>query len=227
MVDPAATAAASAEVAPEDPRVARSRVAIEEAAFRHFLEHGFHATRLQDVAREAAVSKRTIYNIYGDKEQLFREILAEAVRTAERFSTDVVAGLGLGDDVDDELLTAGLGLARAVLGGRVVPLRRLLISEAVRFPELAEDYYARAPGRVMTAIAEALQRYEQRGLLRVADADLAAEHFAFLVLGASLDRALFDAHGRSDPAERVELRAREGVAAFLRAYRGGRAVMQR
>jgi TetR/AcrR family transcriptional regulator, mexJK operon transcriptional repressor len=219
MADTAPADAAATDTAAEDPRVARSRVVIEEAAFRQFLEHGFHATRLQDVAREAGVSKRTIYNIYADKEQLFREILAEAVQTAERFSTEVVAGLGQSDDVDEELLTTGLGLVRAVLGGRVVPLRRLLISEAARFPELAEDYYARAPGRVMAAIAEALERYARRGLLRVPDADLAAEHFAFLVLGASLDRALFDAHGRAEPAEHVELRAREGVAAFLRAHR--------
>lgn len=203
-----------------DPRVVRSRAVIVEAALARFLEHGYLATNLEDIARQADVSKRTIYNNFGGKEQLFREILTEALDTAERYSRDVAAGLGTTDhdDVEDQLREAGLTLARAVLGGRVVPLRRLLIGEAARFPELTHDYYERAPGRVLAALADALRRFDRRGLLRVGDAAIAAEHFAFLVMGASLDRALFDAGGAPEPAEVVDARAHAGIDAFLRAY---------
>jgi TetR/AcrR family transcriptional regulator, mexJK operon transcriptional repressor len=211
------------ERVPSDPRVVRSRAAIVEAASAHFLEHGYLEANLEDIARQAGVVKRTIYNIHGDKEQLFREILAEAIDTAERFSRQVVAELGADGhhDVEGELRETGVRLARAVLGGRIVPLRRLLIAEARRFPELAHDYYERAPGRVMAAIAEALRRYDQRGDLRIPDPGLAAEQFAFLAIGASLDRALFDAGGGPPPAGPVEARAAAGVEVFLRAHAVG------
>jgi TetR/AcrR family transcriptional regulator, mexJK operon transcriptional repressor len=123
-----------------------------------------------------------------------------------------------GDDVTEELRELGLLHARAVLGGRIVPLRRLLIREASRFPDLARDYYERAPRKVMATIAEALRRFADRDHLDVDDADRAAEQFAFLVLGASLDEALFDPEGRPTSDEVVEARARAGVETFLRAH---------
>jgi TetR/AcrR family transcriptional regulator, mexJK operon transcriptional repressor len=207
----------ASEVVPLDPRVVRSRVAIVAAATEHFLEHGYVAASVDDIALRAGVAKRTVYNIFGGKEQLFRAILREAIETAETFSTRAAASLGETDDVAAELTEAASELARAVLGGRIVPLRRLLIGEATRFPELARDYHRRAPGRVMATLADALHRYDARGLLRVDDPELAAEHLAFLVLGASLDSALFEVAGATSPQE-VDRRATAGAAAFLRAY---------
>ncbi|QBI19886.1 TetR/AcrR family transcriptional regulator [Egibacter rhizosphaerae] len=213
--EPAGTDPAPAAVR-VDPRIARSRAVIVEAATAHYLAHGYREANLDDVAREARVSKRTIYNVIGGKEQLFRAVLAEAIDTAERFSVEVAAGIGDTDDVATELGGVASTLAASVLGGRIVSLRRLLIAEATRFPELARDYYERAPGRVMTTLADGLARLAARGLLDIDDAELAAEHLAFLVLGASLDRALFEADAPS--ATTVETRARAGVEVFLRAY---------
>ena len=105
-----------------------------------------------------------------------------------------------------------------MLSGRVVPLRRLLIGEARRFPEFAAEYYERAPGRVMAAVAEALRAFDERGVLLIDDADLAAEHFAFLAIGASLDRALFEPDTDAAGADAAVERAQRGAAAFLRAY---------
>jgi TetR/AcrR family transcriptional regulator, mexJK operon transcriptional repressor len=203
----------------DDPRVLRSRAALLEAATQHFLEHGYLGTNLDDVARRAGVAKRTIYNVVGDKEALFRAVLAEAVDTAEHYSVQVVANLGTSADVDTELHDAGLRLARAVLGGRVVPLRRLLIAETRRFPELAQDYYRRAPGRVMDALADAFRRYDEQGQLAISDPMRAAEHLAFLILGASLDRALFSPDHIPEDQALIEDRVRSGVEVFLRAHR--------
>jgi TetR/AcrR family transcriptional repressor of mexJK operon len=201
-----------------DPRVERSRAVIVTAATEHFLRNGYVGANVDEIAAEARVSKRTIYNVFGGKEQLFREILAVALGTAERFSQQYPSALGVTDDVDTELRNLATRLADAVLDGRIVRLRRLLIAEAERFPELARDYYARAPDRVMASLAEGLRRCHERGLLHLEDCELAAEHFAFLIMGASLDRALFNV----SPAlttEDIEARARAGADAFLRAYR--------
>lgn len=201
-----------------DPRIERSRAVILEAAAAHFLRHGFIAANVDEIAAEARVSKRTVYNIFGGKEQLFREILGNAIDTAERFSTDIAGELGEAADPETALRDTGVRLARVVFGGRVVALRRLLIGETARFPELAADYYDRAPGRVMRTIAQALERFRERGMLDFDDAAEAAEHFAFLVMGAPLDRAMFITDTAQPDLSAIERRAERGVAVFLRAY---------
>ena len=202
----------------EDPRITRSRGLIMAAASRVFLERGYPGTSVDDIAVEAGVSKRTVYNVFDDTEQLFRAIIGDAIATAERFSTELVATTAESADAATALTALARELAASVFGGRVVPLRRLLIGEAGRFPEFALEYYDRAPGRVMTSLAEALRAFDARGQLRIDDPESAAEHFAFLAIGASLDRALFDARTDAAGAAAAVERAEHGVAVFLRAY---------
>ncbi|OLR93536.1 TetR/AcrR family transcriptional regulator [Actinokineospora bangkokensis] len=193
-----------------DPRVARSRAVITAAAAEHFLRVGYLAANVDEIAAEARVSKRTIYNVVGGKEQLFRDVVAEVLGTAAAFAGAATRELA---DTPETLLDLAERLAAVVHAPRVLRLRRLLIAEAGRFPDLAREYYERGPGRVMTTLSAAFRDYHGRGLLAAPDPDLAAEHFAFLVLGASLDRALFT----DEPPQPG--RARAGAEAFLRAYR--------
>jgi TetR/AcrR family transcriptional repressor of mexJK operon len=208
----------AAAARPLDPRVERSRAVILPTATEHFLRNGYVGANVDEIAAQARVSKRTIYNLFGGKEQLFREILADALATAERFSRDMSSALGTTDDVEAELRDIGTKLADTVLTEPIVRLRRLLIGEAERFPELAGDYYERAPGRVMATLAKGLRRCHERGALRIENPELAAEHFAFLVMGASMDRALFEAT-TPPTTEDIEKRAHAGIDTFLRAYR--------
>jgi TetR/AcrR family transcriptional repressor of mexJK operon len=210
--------AASERADYEDPRITRSRALIMAAAAQVFLEQGYPGTSVDDIAVAAGVSKRTVYNVFVDKEQLFRAIIGAAIATAEQFSAGLAATTAQATDAAAALTTLARELAAFVLGGRVVPLRRLLIGEARRFPEFAVEYYERAPGRVMAAVAVALRSFADRGLLRVDDAELAAEHFAFLAIGASLDRALFESGTDAAGADTAVERAERGAAAFLRAY---------
>lgn len=200
----------------QDPRIARSRAVILPVATEHFITHGYVGANVDLIALEAGVSKRTVYNLYGGKEQLFTEVLEHAIGTAERFSSALTFP---GGDLADELRSVATQLARTVMLGPVLGLRRLLIGEAGRFPERAADYYARAPGQVMDTLAERFGELHERGLLRTGDAVTAAEHFAFLIMGATLDRALFE--GAPDPAE-VDRRAIAGAEAFLRAHAADR-----
>ncbi|WP_181780480.1 TetR/AcrR family transcriptional regulator [Pseudonocardia pini] len=189
----------------EDPRVTRSRAIILSAAHAHFVANGYVGANVDEIAAAAGVSKRTVYNIYGGKEALFRAVVDAAITIAERFSAEIAAGIGT-----DDLEGLAERLTGSVISERVIPLRRLLIGEARRFPELAREYYDRAPGLVVRTLAQHLTDHPG---LRIDDPTTAAEHFAFLVLGAPLDRALFDDELR-DPGAR----ARVGVAAFRRAY---------
>lgn len=204
-----------------DPRPARSRGLILDAALEHFLVHGYLASTVDGIAVEAGVAKRTVYNLFPAKDELFRAVIRRATETAERFVAErVESEAELGEDkfdgFDDELTALARAHARAVLNPRVIATRRLLIGESRHFPELASEYFDRVPSAVLRAIALRLERYSSAGLLELTNARLAADHFAYLVLGATLDRALFEP-GLVDPAA-VDATAAAGAAVFLRAY---------
>ncbi len=103
----------------------------------------------------------------------------------------------------------------------MLSLRRLVIAEAERFPELARAYYEQAPSRAIEVIADAFRAFAGRGLLTVADPELAAAHFAYLTLGFPQDKAQFCPGERLGDADRDRL-AGEAVRVFLAAYRSPR-----
>jgi TetR/AcrR family transcriptional repressor of mexJK operon len=202
---------------PEDPRVTRSRTLILDAAAAVFLEYGYDAAGVDAVAERAGVAKRTVYNIYGDKESLFRATLARSISTAERFAAILSESTARLDDIDRDIPALGVRLAEDVLLGPVLPLRRLLVGEASRFPDIVREYRRRGPDMVLGALAEAFTGLARRGILTVDDAELAAEQFAFLVMGAELDRGMFATGNPS--ADAVRARAQAGAQVFLAAYR--------
>ena len=202
----------------QDPRVVRSRAAVVAAATALFLERGYLDTSVDEVAARASVSKRTVYNAFADKERLFTEVVLGVTAIAEQFAGGVVAGLREADDVRAALRDLARRHLASVTRPEVVRLRRLISAESTRFPDLAREYHQRAPGRVLRALSDVLADLARAGRLRVPDPDRAAQHFAFLVVGSTLDRVMFEGEAAlPGPAERDRL-ADDGVAVFLAAY---------
>jgi TetR/AcrR family transcriptional repressor of mexJK operon len=200
--------------------VARKRATIVAAATRLFLDHGFVDTSTDQIAAAAAVSKQTVYNQFGDKEALFREVVLGVSATAEQFADRVVETLdpaGDPDAVARALHALAQQYVRAVADPQVLALRRLVIGEVHRFPELAATYYRRSPAHVLDVLAAAFARLTARGLLAAEDPAQAADHFAHLVVGPLLDRGMFHQHLPADPAG-YPARAARSVEVFLAAY---------
>ena len=208
--------------AAETGRSARKRQAITEAATALFLRDGYRNTSMDQVAADAAVSKQTVYKQFADKEQLFRAIVLGVTGNSAAIIADMTSVLR-GTDVAsrEELRIVLTDLARRYIDGvlqpHVVALRRLIVAEAERFPDLARTYFEQAQGRAITVLADALAAYRDRGLIAAADPGLAAAHFAYLTLAIPLDRAQFFPGERPDAAERDRLAA-EAVRIFLAAY---------
>jgi TetR/AcrR family transcriptional repressor of mexJK operon len=200
-----------------DSQSARKRAAILDAATSAFLESGYVGTSIEQIAVRARVSKPTIYKHFADKEQLFTEIV---LRTIDQVGEPFFDWIGALEDADD--LEAALGeLARKLIGivrePRLLELRRLVIGETARFPELGRMYFERGPGRTIDALATKFDQLAHRGHLRVADSRLAAQHFNWLVLSIPLNRAMFTVDLNFDATE-LDRYAQEAVAVFLAAY---------
>ena len=206
----------------EAGRSARKRQAIMEAATALFLRDGYRNTSMDQVAADAAVSKQTVYKQFADKEQLFRAIVLGVTGNSEAIITDMTSVLRRTDVASHEELRAVLtDLARRYIDGvlqpHVLALRRLIIAEAERFPDLAQTYFEQAPARAIEVVASVLRAYIERGLLAADDPRLAAAHFAYLVLAIPQDRAQFYPRERPSATERDRL-AGEAVRIFLAAY---------
>lgn len=174
---------------------------------------------MEQIAARAGIAKRTVYNNYTDKAALFTEIVEDATSYAEAFArglhdefAETITGANLAAALHDLARRMALGILRP----EVIALRRLLIGEARSFPHLAQNYFDRAPGRVLVALADGFEHLGRDGLLITTDARRAAEQFAYLVVGEPLDRAVLA--GEVPAKEHVIACAAEGVETFLARY---------
>jgi TetR/AcrR family transcriptional repressor of mexJK operon len=203
-----------------EDRSARKRRVVMEAATALFLRHGYLGTSMDQIAAFAAVSKPTVYKFFPDKERLFTEIV---LATLDRVGGPIRAELSSLAETG-HLPTDLQRFARRYLAGVMQPtvlqLRRLVIGASPQLPSLARAYYEQAPEQTLRALAGCFGRLAERGLLQIGDPQVAAAHFAFLVLGRALDKSLFCG---DEPFSGAQLRAQAdaGVSAFLAAYQHG------
>ena len=214
--------AQSADVADADVvderRSPRKRRAIVDAATVAFLRSGYRGTSMDEIAAAAGVSKQTVYKHFADKESLFSEIVTVTVNQASDPVHEEVRHLEDSGDVEANLRDLARRQLALVMQPRIVQLRRLVIGESSRFPELGRMFHEQGPGRAVAALADAFERLAARGLLRIEDPTLAASQFNWLIMSAPLNRAmLLGDDGPPDPAD-VHRWADDGVRTFLAAY---------
>jgi TetR/AcrR family transcriptional regulator, mexJK operon transcriptional repressor len=188
-----------------------------EVATRLFLQKGLSGTSVDEIAAQAGVSKQTVYKHFTDKAQLFREIVLAMTERAGTF-VDAMASLPTTGDLETNLRDLARRQLAAVLDPDLVQFRRLVIGEADRFPDLASTYYERGPGRVLAALAALFGDLSDRGVLHVDDPELAANHFAWLVLGIPLDRAMFYGPPAALTDDEISRFADEAARVFVAAY---------
>ncbi len=205
------------EAVPER-RSDRKRRAILEAATGLFLRNGFLGTSMDEIAADAAVSKQTVYKHFDDKERLFREIVAVTVDEISDPNYAAVLALKDSGDVDADLRELARGQLASVMQPRLLQLRRLVIGETGRFPELGQLFYERGPGRTIAALAVVFERLAERGALVLDEPLLAAAHFNWLVMSIPLNRAMLLGEDSQPDEAALNRCADSGVSVFLAAY---------
>lgn len=204
---------------PLPARSRQKREAILAAGRTLFLAHGYQGASVDQIAAAAAVSKQTVYKHFGDKRELLAAIVEAVVVGTVRSFGERIAALSGSVELEADLVALGADYLRSVLAEPVVQLRRLVVAEAGRVPELAELYYRHAPAQTLAALAGAFTELDRRGVLSIPESALAAEHFAFLIVGRSIDQALFFGGPQTLAGLDLDAYVRAGVRVFLAAYR--------
>lgn len=196
----------------EDPAKRRQ---ILDGARRAFVGLGFDAASMNDVVREAGVSKSTLYVYFRSKEELFRALI-ECERDA--YLAEVEALLTDPGDPVDTLKRYGRRLARLVMSPEAMHAKRTVIAVAARMPELGREFYRHGPQRGLGLLTAYLEKACAAGTLAIDDVPLAAAQFVELATAGVLRRRFFDDEAPTpDEADMARI-VDSAVALFMAGY---------
>jgi TetR/AcrR family transcriptional repressor of mexJK operon len=188
--------------------------AILGAAERAFLAAGFGAVTMDAIAREAGVSKATVYAHFTGKEELFGAVVAHLSRRRfHGFSVDALDPV----DIEASLTTIVTRFLDLVLSPEAIALNRIIIGEVTRFPMLGELFWAAGPERSRAQIEAFMRRAAAAGTLAIPDPRLAAEQLVALARGEIHLRSLLRLEDPTNPAA-MRTAATSAVTTFLRAF---------
>lgn len=207
----------------ETTRSERRRRAIMRAAAEVFLQHGYLGATTDEVAARASVSKQTLYKHFSDKQHMFSDIILDTTLQVVDGLSSAVAGTLQGaqhtQDVRRALRDLADGFLDVLLQPEVIRLRRLVIAEAGRFPEIGKAWFDRGFDRSLVVLGEALQGLADRGLLHnLNDPALAAYQFAGLVMYKPMNQVIFAGTDAAPSAGQLSRIADSAVDVFLAAY---------
>jgi len=189
-----------------------SREAIIEAAVRLFLERGFGAVSMDELAGAAGLARRTLYNQFASKEEIFRQML---LRVSGQLENAFPPGIETQGDVDDVLRL----IARMILDLHRHPeylgFLRMVVADSRQFPWIAQEFAA-----VMDPQTERLARYfahlTAMGILDCRNPTLAAHQFMGILNEFSLWPWMMGRESMAVPAEEL---VEETIRMFLRHHR--------
>ena len=203
--------------APHAPAPGAKAATILGAARRAFLASGFGAVSMDRIAREAAVSKATVYAHFASKEALFGAVVADV--SEHRFGGFSAQELDP-RAIEASLTTIARRFLELVLSPEGIAVNRIIIGEVTRFPALGEVFWQAGPERIRVQIEAFLRRAALAGTLALPDPRLAAEQLVSLVRGEIHLRHLLRLETATD-VRGLAAAAASAVATFLRAFRTG------
>ena len=200
--------------------VGRKVQQVLEGAREVFLRDGFEGASVDAIAKEAGVSKATLYNYFADKRVLFLNVgKAECVRQSDMS----MCGMDRDASAAEVLTQAGTAMQEFITSEFGQRIFRICVAESERFPELAREFYETGPLVARNRLIDYFRHAVERGELDIAEGEfvLAAEQFHELCKADIMSRVIFGMDPPT-PAERRHA-VDEAVRMFLARYGADRA----
>ena len=171
-----------------------------EGARAIFLRDGFEGASVDDIAREAGVSKATLYSYFPDKRLLFMEVAkCECARQADE-AAELIEAEAM--PVEKVLRFAAERFIDYMSSEFALSTYRLCVAEADHFPQLGHDFYHSGPELVRQRMVDYLKKAAARGEVKIEDFELAADQFAELCKVDIHNRLIFGIGDCCDPRDR-------------------------
>lgn len=184
---------------------------IKSSALDHFLQHGFDAATMDNIAQDAGITKRTLYARYNDKQTLFQQVLHWALVQWHEVNLNVQPAPHL--SLEEELIQVASLLLQRELNIKVVQLGRIATSHIEWLPPMRNRDQSMTWSPRIQAIAEILMHRAENREVAIDDPELASELFISLIIGIPTRLAAF---GNFRAPEFEQHRIRQAVRIFLK-----------
>ena len=137
-----------------------------------FMRDGFEGASVDDIVREAGVSKATLYSYFPDKRLLFLEVAKIECQAQSKAAVTSIESSG---DIREALTTAASRMVRFFTSPVGMQVYRIVVGESQRFPEVGREFYDSGPGVVREILRNFLQKGIDDGKLKIDDLELATD----------------------------------------------------
>ncbi len=195
----------------EDPV---KREQILEGAKRVFMRSNFDAASMNDITREAGVSKGTLYVYFENKEDLFEALIA---RERSRIVSSIKQSLNDIEPIEEALHDFAVTLVTSITSDYTIRAMRTVLGVIDRMPRLAQRFFTATPENGYTVLKAYLDQQVAAGTLSIDDTELAAKQFIELSMAGLFKGRLF---GMCDalPADQIEKNVVSAIRVFMAAY---------
>lgn len=212
MDETCSSAASGRFAAGEDPT---KREQILDGAWRMFRQKGFDAASMNDITKEAGVSKGTIYVYFANKEELFAALIDRHRSEFASSMRNILAGT---EEVRDGLRQFGTAFANRLICTDMIPAMRSLLGVIDRMPKLSRRFFSAAPNNVKIVLEEFLRHHIENGSLEVDDVEMAARQFIEMSTGTFFKYRLFGELEGPVPDEELDRVISSAIRVFMAAY---------
>ncbi len=184
-----------------------------DSATKLFTEQGYASTSMDHIAKDADVSKQTVYSHFGSKEELFAASIkrkCDAYNILDYSKAEII-------DVRTTLNELARRFFAMLMSKETLAIYRICSYESRSYPELAELFFKEGPELVANEVAQLFERFNEEGLLAVDDTYFAAQQFLHMLKGETWMRMEFNTAQKMSPQE-TEKYLSSCVELFIRGY---------
>lgn len=183
------------------------------AATELFTEHGYSSTSMDLVAKQAGVSKQTVYSHFGNKDQLF----AESIKSKCDSYQVIDYALTKTAKPEEILFVLAQRFLAMITSRESLAVHKVCAYESKSHPQLSELFYQGGPQRLIAEVTQLMEKFDNEQQLNISNAKFAALQFLNMVKGETWMRVEFNTKEQV-PATEVEAYLKATIAMFLKGY---------